>query len=86
MVDLQLCTLEQLLQMFGERIGSFLFNACKGIDRTPVRDKGPPKSLSVEDSFPPCTSLKSIEAVLSSLALDLMARLDEDKFKTGRRP
>lgn len=84
--DLQLCTLEQLLQMFGERIGSFLFNACRGIDRTPVRDKGPPKSLSVEDSFPPCTSLKSIESVLSSLALDLMARLDEDKFETGRRP
>lgn len=84
--DLKVCTLEQLLQMFGERIGSFLFNACRGIDLTPVRDKGPPKSLSVEDSFPPCTSLKGIEAVLSSLALDLMARLDEDKFETGRRP
>ena len=27
--DIQLCTLEQLLQMFGERIGSFLFNACR---------------------------------------------------------
>lgn len=84
--DLQVCALEQLLQMFGERIGSFLFNACRGVDLTPVRDKGPPKSISVEDSFLPCTSLKSIEAVLSSLALDLMARLDEDKFETGRRP
>lgn len=84
--DIQVCTLEQLLQMFGERIGSFLFNACRGVDLTAVTDKGLPKSLSVEDSFPPCTSLKSIEAVLSSLALDLMARLDEDKFETGRRP
>lgn len=84
--DLQVCALEQLLQMFGERIGSFLFNACRGVDVTPVRDKGPPKSISVEDSFLPCTSLKSIEAVLSSLALDLMARLAEDKFETGRRP
>ncbi|KAH9325438.1 hypothetical protein KI387_005616 [Taxus chinensis] len=84
--DLQTCSLHQLLQMFGERIGRFLFNACRGVDLSPVKDKGPQKSVSVEDSFPPCTSLKCIEGVLLSLSLDFIARLDEDKLETGRTP
>ncbi|XP_057843116.2 uncharacterized protein LOC131052518 isoform X2 [Cryptomeria japonica] len=84
--DLQICSLHELLQMFGEKTGRFLFNGCRGVDLSPVRDKGPQKSVSVEDSFPPCTSLKRIECILSSLALDFMARLDEDKMETGRAP
>ena len=36
--------------------------------------KGPPKSISVEDSFKDCASLASVEAVLRVLAPDLLAR------------
>lgn len=49
---------------FGERIGVFLYHACRGYDPKPVHNKGPPKSLSVEDSFRNCTTLKQVEVWL----------------------
>eukprot|EP00249_Psilotum_nudum_P017138 c26179_g1_i1 orf=32-1747(+) len=84
--DLQKVPMWQLCAKFGDRIGMFLYNSCRGVDHSPVQDKGPPKSLSVEDSFRSCTSLKQVEDILRSLAPDLLARLDGDKEETGRQP
>ncbi|KAH7279627.1 hypothetical protein KP509_37G026800 [Ceratopteris richardii] len=84
--DLQKCSLLQLADKFGSRLGTILYNSCRGVDNSPIQDKGPPKSLSVEDSFQPCTSLKHAEEIIKSLAPDLIARLDEDKEEYLRRP
>lgn len=47
-------------------------------DPTPVQDKGPPKSITVEDSFKDCSSLQAAEHVIRVLAPDLLARMVED--------
>ena len=47
-------------------------------DPTPVQDKGPPKSITVEDSFKDCSSMQAAEHVLRVLAPDLLARMVED--------
>lgn len=47
-------------------------------DPTPVQDKGPPKSITVEDSFKDCSSLHSAHHVIRVLAPDLLARMVED--------
>lgn len=51
-----------------------------------MHNKGPPKSLSVEDSFRNCTTLKQVEAIMRSLAPDLVRRVDEDKEEFQRVP
>lgn len=84
--DLQKSTLQQLSTKFGNRMGMLLFDSCRGVDKSLVQDKGPPKSLSVEDSFQPCTSFRQAEEVIRSLAPDLISRLDEDKDEYSRRP
>ncbi|KAJ7556365.1 hypothetical protein O6H91_05G079700 [Diphasiastrum complanatum] len=84
--DMQRVSVQQLCGKFGHRVGQFLYNACRGIDPTPVVDKGHAKSLSVEDSVRNCTSLHQAKDIIQSLAPDLLARLDEDKLETGRRP
>ena len=48
-------------------------------DANPVQDKGPPKSITVEDSFKSCSSLPAAEHVINVLAPDLLARMVEDQ-------
>jgi nucleotidyltransferase/DNA polymerase involved in DNA repair len=84
--DLRNLTLDHLCRMFGERLAKFMYQACKGYDNTPVRDKGPCKSISVEDSFRNCTTLQQVEIIMWQLAPDLVSRLDEDKADTARTP
>ncbi|KAI5064226.1 hypothetical protein GOP47_0020896 [Adiantum capillus-veneris] len=84
--DLQLSTFQQLSTKFGNRLGTILFDSCRGVDESAVQDKGPLKSLSVEDSFQPCTSFKQAEGIIRGLAPDLIARLDEDRDEYCRRP
>ncbi|MCO5553465.1 hypothetical protein L7F22_006986 [Adiantum nelumboides] len=84
--DLQKSTFQELSTKFGNRVGTLLFDSCRGIDKSAVQDKGPPKSLSVEDSFQPCTTYKQAEGIIRSLAPDLIARLDEDRDEYSRRP
>ncbi|KAL3161617.1 hypothetical protein ABBQ32_010474 [Trebouxia sp. C0010 RCD-2024] len=83
--DLRQVSQETLVQQFGERIATFLQLACRGQDPTPVQDKGPPKSITVEDSFKDCSSMQSAEHVIRVLAPDLLARMVEDSEETGRR-
>ncbi|OAE35561.1 hypothetical protein AXG93_1452s1010 [Marchantia polymorpha subsp. ruderalis] len=84
--DLKKVSVCQLSERLGARIGQFLYDACRGRDYTPVLDKGPPKSITVEDSFRNCTTLQQAEGILRVLAPDLIKRLDEDRVETGRRP
>lgn len=84
--DLQQSTLQQLSSKFGNRMGMLLFDSCRGVDKSLVQDKGPPKSLSVEDSFQPCTSFGQAEEIIRRLAPDLISRLNEDKEEYSRMP
>lgn len=59
--DLQKLALSELEDKFGTRVGSMIYHCCQGNDTSPVEDKGPPKSLSVEDSFRACLNLKQAE-------------------------
>lgn len=43
-----------------------------------MQDKGPPKSITVEDSFKDCSSLSAAEHVIKVLTPDLLARMVED--------
>lgn len=47
-------------------------------DPTPVVDRGPPKSITVEDSFKSCGTFVAAQHVLQVLAPDLLARMAED--------
>jgi nucleotidyltransferase/DNA polymerase involved in DNA repair len=58
--DLQKLSLTELEDKFGARGGSMIYNRCWGSD-TSLVDKGPPKSLSVKDSFRACLNLKQAE-------------------------
>jgi hypothetical protein len=44
--------------------GPVLHNLCRGLDPSPVRQSGPPKSITVEDSFAGCNSWDGVRAVL----------------------
>ena len=44
--------------------GSWLFAACRGVDATPVTASGPPKTISVEDSFKGCSTWQGATQVL----------------------
>lgn len=50
-----------------------------GRDPREVADKGPPKTISVEDSFRSCTTFAAIETVLRVLVPDLLLRLFQDR-------
>ncbi|GAQ87748.1 putative DNA repair protein [Klebsormidium nitens] len=84
--DLQKLALSELEDKFGARVGSMIYHCCRGNDTSPVEDKGPPKSLSVEDSFRACLNLKQAEGIVKALAPDYIERLDEERDDTGRRP
>lgn len=44
--------------------GAGLFHACRGVDPTPVVASGPPKSITVEDSFKACSTWQGVAQVL----------------------
>ena len=76
--DLRACRRDALVAKFGERIGAYLYGACRGDDPTPVQQSGPARSITVEDSFKSCTTLAAAVHVLRILAPDLLTRLKED--------
>lgn len=63
-----------------------MFDAARGLDSTAVVDKGPPKSITVEDSLKSCTSLERVVEVLRSLGPDLVTRVKEEHIKNNRWP
>ena len=56
----------------------------RGLDAEPVEQSGPPKSLSVEDSFKGVNSLEGLGLVLRVLAPDLKRRVSADRASHGR--
>lgn len=44
--------------------GASLFLACRGVDPSAVVASGPPKSITVEDSFKACSTWKGVAQVL----------------------
>ena len=61
--------------------------AAHGDCRDPVVAKGPPKSVSVEDSFKSLCGLEAVGTVLRSVLVpDLLVRLSEDRQDYGRKP
>lgn len=55
-------------------------------DTSPVVPRGPPKSITVEDSFKSCDSPAAVTRVLHVLLPDLWTRLVEDGEEYGRWP
>ena len=55
------------ISRFGSRMGMLLYENCRGVDNSLVQNKGPPKSLSVEDSFQPCSSFKQAGVIIYDL-------------------
>lgn len=52
--DLRTVPAEVLAQHLGVRQAQLLSQLCQGLDPSPVVPKGPPKSITVEDSFKSC--------------------------------
>jgi len=75
-----------LVDKFGARIGEFLYDIARGIDRAEVVATGAPKSISEEDSFMVCSSLDDARRKLEGLAESLLVRIDEDADAFGRHP
>ena len=63
-----------------------LLDLANGRAREAVVPSGPPKSLSVEDSFKGATTFDALELVLRVLAPDLVRRLVTDRRAHRRRP
>ncbi|KAK9826961.1 hypothetical protein WJX74_001872 [Apatococcus lobatus] len=82
--ELRRWSIADLAAAFGDRYATFLLQACRGQDPSPVQDKGPPKSITVEDSFKSCTSLPAARHILRILTPDLLTRIQEDWQETGR--
>eukprot|EP00873_Tetraselmis_striata_P039314 jgi/Tetstr1/459578/TSEL_004943.t1 len=82
--QLRSLTLEQLAGEFGAATGGWVAGAAWGLDPLPVVAKGPPKSITVEDSFKECSSLAAVEQVLRVLSPDLVARLEEEAAEHRR--
>ena len=76
--DLRASRRDELVAKFGERVGAYLYGACRGDDPTAVQQSGPARSITVEDSFKSCTTLAAAVHVLRILAPDLLTRLKED--------
>ncbi|KAL4530823.1 hypothetical protein Ndes2526B_g09198 [Nannochloris sp. 'desiccata'] len=77
---------KQLLTKFGDRVGQFLSSARWGKDDSEVTEQGPPKSITVEDSFRGCRGYPAAKQVLQVLSPDLIARLQEEEQENARRP
>jgi len=75
-----------LAREFGPRLAAELSEAAVGRDGSGVAPKGPPKAVSIEDSFAGVRSKAACEAVLRVLVPDLATRLIEDGAEQrGRR-
>lgn len=80
--DLQLFPLRQLVCEFGEANAKRMQSLACGVDLSPVTPKGPPQSLSNEDSFMKISTLSEAESKISELLLSLSERMRKD----GRLP
>nr|XP_022329292.1 DNA polymerase iota-like isoform X2 [Crassostrea virginica] len=83
MVDLQQCSLEDLKREIGDSLAVTIKELSEGIDENPVIPYSKPQTLSDEDSFKSCCSVKEVHQKLRDLIKSLMIRLVEDGRLAG---
>jgi len=76
----------ELVQRFGKEKGEFLSNLPHAVDAASVVDKGPPKSIAAERSFPPAKTEAAVRAALHPLVLSLLRRAAADYQEHCRLP
>ena len=80
--DLAIIPLEALIRHFGESYGSYLYEASRGIDNSPLVTYWEPKSASRETTFQSDTDdWQTIARVLAELARDVVDDLTEKKYQ-----
>lgn len=82
--DLRTWTPTRLAEHVGDKVAALCCEMCLGKDSSPVIPKGPPKSVTVEDSFKSAETYAAAQTVLRVLAPDLVRRLDDDFFEYQR--
>lgn len=78
MTDLQQCPLEDLKRELGDSVAATIKELSEGIDMNPVVPYSKPQTLSDEDSFKSCCSVKEANQKIKELIKSLMIRLVED--------
>ncbi|KAL4422612.1 hypothetical protein ABPG75_008809 [Micractinium tetrahymenae] len=76
----------ELVRRFGEQQGTFLAGLPLAQDDTPVRERGPQKSILAERSFPPLPSEAAAGSELMLLARTLLGRAAQDTCEHRRLP
>jgi len=71
---------------FGPSRGKFLSDLPAAIDETPVAERGPPKSITSERSFPPMKNQEAVLSILKNLVEQLLLRGAEDFAEHCRLP
>ncbi|GLI59531.1 hypothetical protein VaNZ11_001423, partial [Volvox africanus] len=84
--DVRRYSQQLLADKLGDKSGALLWHLCRGQDPSAFRPTGPPRSITVEDSFKTCSSWQAATTVLRVLAPDLLQRLHDEYDETRRRP
>jgi nucleotidyltransferase/DNA polymerase involved in DNA repair len=71
---------------FGPARGKFLSNLPAAIDTTPVAERGPPKSITSERSFPPAKNQDAVLSQIKTLVEQLLLRGALDVAEHSRLP
>ncbi|CAI5527584.1 unnamed protein product [Closterium sp. Naga37s-1] len=75
--------LPDLIARFGERLGNYVWRAVRGLDETPVEEKGVPKSMLAAKSF---NATSSWDDIWSSPSYDLPHPLHLPRLRSGSSP
>ncbi|KAJ3146960.1 hypothetical protein HDU86_008321 [Geranomyces michiganensis] len=75
---------QRLEEMFGLKLADQVHSLLQGFDLSPVVAAALPQQISVEDSFPHCTTIQEICDRLHGLATQLLERVQEEEW-TSRR-
>ncbi|XP_062590999.1 DNA polymerase iota-like [Saccostrea cucullata] len=78
MTDLQQCPLEDLRRELGDNMAATIKELSHGIDNNPVTPYSKPQTLSDEDSFKSCCTVKEANEKIKQLLKSLVIRLVED--------
>ncbi|CAI5491607.1 unnamed protein product [Closterium sp. Naga37s-1] len=82
----QALELPDLIARFGDRLGNYVWRAVRGLDETPVEEKGVPKSMLAAKSFNATSSWDDICRWMTILAQELSLRMLKDAKDNKRRP
>lgn len=86
MADISTFSISELLQLCG-KIGSYLYRIGRGEDEEIIEDRGPPKSILVELSWPAVETDIQLYDKLRPLIDDLLHRVVQDTRRfNSRRP